>query len=105
MDSDVASISTSPMMVTPAHEDDGTGLTDIEQDNLNTSIESSVSISVIHSIRPTQEIPQAETEKSHHFVNKTILKKKQMRTKVKQRKIILTLKNRNAKRYKCKKKI
>ena len=76
MDSDVASISTSPMMVTPAHEDDGTGLTDIEQDNLNTSIESSVSISVIHSIRPTQEIPQAETEKSHHVVNKTILKKK-----------------------------
>ena len=90
MDSDVASISTSPMMKTPAHEDDGTGLTDIEQDNLNTSIQSSVSVSVIHSIRPTQEILRAETEK---------------RTKVKQRKTKLTLKNRNAKRDKRKKKI
>ena len=75
MDSDVASIVTSLMMKTPAHEDESTGLTDIEQDNLNT-IESSVSISVVHSIRPTQEIHQAEAEKSHHVVNETMLEKR-----------------------------
>ena len=76
MDSDVASILTSLMMKTPAHEDESTRLTDIELDNLNTSIESSVSISVVHSIRPTQEIRQAEAEKSHHVVNETILEKR-----------------------------
>ena len=75
MDSDVASILTSLMMKTPSREDESTGLTDIEQDNLNTSIESSVSVSVVHSIRPTQEIRQAEAEKIHHAVNETILKK------------------------------
>ena len=76
MDSDVASILTSLMMKTPAHEDESTGLTDIEQDTLNTSIESSVSVPVVHSIRPTQEMRQAEAEKSHHVVNETILVKR-----------------------------
>ena len=76
MDSDVASILTSLMMKTPAHEDESTLKNiDIEEDNLNTSIESSVSVSVVHSIRPTQEIRQAEAEKSHHVVNETILEK------------------------------
>ena len=76
MDSDVASISTSLMMKTPAQEDESTGLTDIEQDNLSTSIESSVYVSVVHSIRPTKEIRQAEAENSHHVVNETILEKR-----------------------------
>ena len=63
------------MMKTSAHEDESTGLTDIEQDNSNTSTESSASASVVHSIRPTQEIHQAEAEKSDHVVNETILGK------------------------------
>ena len=72
MDSDVASILTNLMMKTPAHEDESTGLTDTEQDNK--SVESSVSVSVVHSIRPSQEIRQGEVKNSH-VVNKTILEK------------------------------
>ena len=48
----------------------------MNKSNLNTSIESIVSITVVHSIRPTQEIHQAEAEKSHHVVNETILEKR-----------------------------
>ena len=48
----------------------------MNKNNLNTSIESIVSITVVHSIRPTQEIHQAEAEKSHHVVNETILEKR-----------------------------
>ena len=81
-------------MKTPAHEDESTGLTDIEQDNLNTSIESSVSVSVVHSIGPAQEIRQAEAENSHRV---RPFWENEMRTKVKQIKIKLTLKNMNAK--------